>query len=94
MLFYDPVVLAAMRKGDPEKLKAFISRADYRLRNLRDLKTVEWRFKANVKPALGKVQASRFGPSQVRAYVDQRRTAGASDTQSIVSYLLCGEGLH
>src|SRR5580698_4140887 len=32
--------------------------ADYRLRKLRDLKNVEWRYKAHIKPALGSVVAA------------------------------------
>jgi hypothetical protein len=53
--------------------------ADYRLRKLRDLKTVQWRYEANVKPALGSLLASRFSAAQVRAYVAARRAAGAGD---------------
>lgn len=53
--------------------------ADYRLRRLRDLAMVEWRYKGHIKPAMGAVQASRFGASQVRAYVAARRAEKASD---------------
>src|SRR5690242_19059414 len=53
--------------------------ADYRLRKLRDLKTMEWRYEANVKPALGSLLAARFGTAQVRVYVAARRARGAAD---------------
>jgi integrase len=53
--------------------------ADYRLRKRRDLKTVEWRYKAHVEPALGSVHASRLTSSQVRSYIEDRRRADASD---------------
>jgi integrase len=52
---------------------------DYRVRKLRDLKNVEWRYLGNIKPAIGSVVASRFGPTQVRAYIAGRRAAGAFD---------------
>jgi hypothetical protein len=53
--------------------------ADYRLRKLRDLKNVEWRYKAHIKPAIGSILAARFGAAQVRAYVAGRRADAASD---------------
>ena len=53
--------------------------ADYRLRKRRDLKHLEWRYKAHVEPALGSVQASRLTAAQIRAYVEERRKADASD---------------
>jgi integrase len=53
--------------------------ADYRLRKLRDLKTVQWRYEANVKPALGSLLASRFGAAQVRSYIAARRAVRAGD---------------
>ena len=53
--------------------------ADYRLRRLRDMAMVEWRYKGHIKPTLGSIQASRFGASQVRAYVAARRADKASD---------------
>jgi len=53
---------------------------DYRLRSLRDVKTVEWRYKAHVKRILGSLRTVRFGSSQVRQYVKTRRSEGASDT--------------
>jgi integrase len=52
---------------------------DNRLRNLRDARHVEWRYKANVAPVLGCVLASRFGQAQVRQYIASRRVAGASN---------------
>jgi integrase len=52
---------------------------DNRLRNLRDARHVEWRYKANIAPVLGSLLASRFGQAQVRAYIVSRRASGASD---------------
>jgi integrase len=54
--------------------------ADYRLRKLRSVKDVDWRFDRHIKPALGSVKASRFGPNQIRQYVAKRRTEGAEDS--------------
>jgi len=54
-------------------------KADYALRNLRDQKTMTWRYEANIKPALGALRADRFGNKQVHEYVAQRRAAGASN---------------
>jgi integrase len=53
--------------------------ADYRLRKRRDLKTVEWRYKAHIEDALGSLQASRVTNAQIRAYIETRRSAGATD---------------
>jgi integrase len=53
--------------------------ADYRLRKRRDLKTVEWRYKAHLKSALGTIQAARLKYAQIRAYIEERRGSGASD---------------
>jgi integrase len=53
---------------------------DYRLRKMRDLKTSEWRYKAHVKPALGSLQAAKFGSKQIGPYVNMRRTEGAEDS--------------
>ncbi len=50
-----------------------------RLRGLRDAQHVEWRYKANVAPLLGRLPASRFGQAQVRQYVASRRAADASN---------------
>lgn len=52
---------------------------DNELRRLRDAKHVAWRFKCHIEPALGRLCVSRFGPTQVRQYISQRRSAGASD---------------
>jgi integrase len=52
---------------------------DYRVRELRDAKVVEWRYKANVAKALGRLPASRFGSAQVKQYILQRQAAGASN---------------
>jgi integrase len=76
--------VAAGRRTGPEKatvgdLCALVIE-DYRLRKLRDLKTVEWRYNAHVKPVLGSLLVSRFGATQVKQYVKLRRDAGASDT--------------
>jgi hypothetical protein len=54
--------------------------ADYRLRKLRGIKPEEWRYAAHVKPALGSLQASKFGSKQVEAYVAMRRDEGAEDS--------------
>jgi integrase len=51
---------------------------DSRLRNLRDAQHVEWRYRANVAPVLGHLLASRFGQTQVRLYIANRRAANAS----------------
>lgn len=53
--------------------------ADYRLRKRRDLKTVEWRYKAHLETTLGSIQASRITAAQIRGYVEDRRKAAASD---------------
>jgi integrase len=53
--------------------------ADYQLRKLRDLNTVEWRYEAHIRPAVGSLPASHFGPAQVRAYVAGRRAEKVSD---------------
>jgi len=52
---------------------------DNQLRKLRDAQHVERRYKAHIKPVLGSLLASRFGSAQVRQYITQRRSAGASD---------------
>jgi len=51
--------------------------ADYEVRGLRDEKIVKWRYEAQIKPAIGSLQAARFGNSQVREYVKLRQMAGA-----------------
>jgi integrase len=50
---------------------------DHRLRNLRSLQHVEWRYEAHIKPLLGSLLSARFGSSQVRQYIERRRQAGA-----------------
>lgn len=52
---------------------------DNRLRKLRDAEHVEWRYKAHIEKVLGSLLVSRFGSAQVRQYVAQRRSEGASD---------------
>ncbi|MCE5309682.1 MAG: site-specific integrase [Acidobacteriales bacterium] len=75
--------LAAGRDVTPEKatiadLCALVL-ADYRLRKLRDIATVKWRYEAHIEPAIGSLPTSRFTPRQVRLYVDMRRRESASD---------------
>jgi len=53
--------------------------ADYRIRKLRDLRTVEWRYRAHIKKAIGSMLASRFGTKQARDYILSRRAEGAQD---------------
>jgi integrase len=53
---------------------------DYRLRGLRNLQHVEWRYEANVKPVLGNLAANTFGTAQIRKYVEIRLQAGASNS--------------
>lgn len=52
---------------------------DNRLRGLRDAKHVLWRYEANVAPMLGRLMASRFGQTQIRQFIANRRAAGASN---------------
>ena len=52
---------------------------DYRIRRLRDAKTVEWRYNAHIKPALGSVSAAKLNSSAIRGYIEGRRVEGASD---------------
>src|ERR1035441_10617577 len=52
---------------------------DYRIRELRDAKVVEWRYKAHVEKVLGRLPASRFGSAQEKQYILQRKIAGASN---------------
>jgi hypothetical protein len=54
--------------------------ADYKLRKLRDAKTVEWRYAANVAPKLGNVNAARITANHIRQFVDDRWNDGASDS--------------
>jgi integrase len=75
---------AAGRRVGPEKttisdLCALVV-DDHRLRKLRDVRHVEWRISAHIQPLLGGVLAARFGPVQVRRYIEFRRSAGASDS--------------
>jgi integrase len=53
---------------------------DNRLRELRDAKVVEWRYKAHIESVLGHVAASRFGSAQVKQYIERRRAAGAENS--------------
>jgi integrase len=75
--------VAAGRRVGPERatisdLCALVVE-DNQLRKLRDAKHVEWRYRAHIESVLGSLLVSRFGSAQVRQYVAQRRSAGASD---------------
>ncbi|MGA2594755.1 MAG: hypothetical protein ABSH32_33060, partial [Bryobacteraceae bacterium] len=75
--------IAAGRRVGPERatiadLCALVVE-DNQLRKLRDAGHVAWRYKAHIEPVLGSLLASRFGSAQVRQYIAQRRSAGASD---------------
>jgi len=75
--------VAAGRRVGPERatvadLCALVIE-DNQLRKLRDARHVEWRYASHIEPVLGSLLASRFGSAQVRQYVAQRRSAGASD---------------
>ena len=52
---------------------------DYRFRKLRSFDEVVWKADKNVRPAIGKQLALRFGESDVKRYVEGRRQTGASD---------------
>jgi integrase len=52
---------------------------DNRLRDLRDAKHVECRYRANVEPEVGRLLASRFGMTQVRQYIANRQAEGVSN---------------
>ena len=52
---------------------------DAKLRKLRDAKTQERRYKANMADALGKIQAARATSTHIRTYVENRRKSGASE---------------
>src|SRR5215831_13873430 len=53
--------------------------ADHRVRRLRDVKTLEWRYHAHLKPLLGEIKAAKLTARNVRAYIATRRTQGAKD---------------
>jgi integrase len=52
---------------------------DSKLRNLRDVAHIVWRYKANTKTLLGSLLASRVGTSQIRHYIERRQKAGAGN---------------
>jgi integrase len=54
---------------------------DYRLRGLRDTKTVQWRYQKNILPALGSIPARRASqqPKIFRTYIEDRQKAGAEN---------------
>ncbi|HKD03944.1 MAG TPA: site-specific integrase [Terriglobales bacterium] len=51
--------------------------ADQKLRGLRDWKTVEWRYRKNTAPELGKLKARRAKTAHFRAYIEKRLGEGA-----------------
>ena len=53
--------------------------ADVKLRKLRDVAHIEWRYAANIKPLLGSLLTSRFTTAQARHYIEKRQQAGASN---------------
>lgn len=53
---------------------------DYRIRKLRDLKTVQWRYEAHIKKPLGSMLASKFGKKQAREYILGRQSERAEDS--------------
>src|SRR5215813_8953499 len=67
---------------------------DYQLRGLRDLTTVKMRYRAHIEKALGSIKACRFGPNHVRAYVDLRRQAGASNASINRELAIIRRGFH
>jgi integrase len=75
--------VAAGRDLTPEKATIAdlceLVMVDYRIRRLRDAKTVEWRYKAHIKPALGSLPAAKLTSAAVRGYIEGRRGDGASD---------------
>ena len=52
---------------------------DYRFRKLRSLDQLTWRADKNIRPAIGKSLAFRFGAREVKQYVESRRTASATN---------------
>jgi integrase len=54
--------------------------ADAEMRKLRDVPHLRWRYGAHIKPILGNLRASRFGPSQIREYIKRRRAEDASNS--------------
>lgn len=53
--------------------------ADYRLRKLRSLPDVQWRFDAHIVRLVGSLPAGRFGARQAKIYIETRRAEDASD---------------
>jgi integrase len=58
---------------------------DYRIRRLRDAKTVEWRYKAHIKPALGSLPAAKLTSSVIRRYIEDRRGQGAGASDATIN---------
>jgi integrase len=75
--------IAAGRDLTPEKATIAdlcdLVLVDYRIRRLRDSKTVEWRYKAHIKPALGTLPAAKLTSAAIRQYIEARRRESASD---------------
>jgi integrase len=75
--------IAAGREVAPSKATiddlAQLVLKDYELRGLRNKKHVVWTYNAHTKPILGTLLASRFGPAQVRIYIESRRKEGAKN---------------
>jgi len=57
-----------------------LAMADAEMRKLRDVLHLKWRYGAHIKPLLGTLLASRFGPSQIREYIKRRRAEDASNS--------------
>lgn len=66
--------------------------ADYRLRRLRDAKTVEWRYGANIKPALGDLRAAKVTGAIIGRYIERRRKDDAGDATINRELSILGRG--
>jgi integrase len=53
--------------------------ADHETRKLRESRSVGYRIKNHIKPAIGSLLASQFTPHQVRQYIKSRRAEKAAD---------------
>ena len=72
------LIVAAPGRATVADLCALVL-ADHELRGLRDVKTVRWRYEANVAPLLGAVPAAKLGSGHIHRYVKERRRQGAQD---------------
>lgn len=68
--------------------------ADYRLRRLRDMKTVEWRYEAHIKPELGGLRVSKVTGAVIGRYIEARRRAEASDATINRELSIVSRGYH